>query len=199
LRVVPRGAAIDVTIITFALKSTATQPLALPAPARAVGRYDAAGAIVFGGPGQSSCTALTSAAFEATRDLWVKWPAEVVVGTQWSDSATIAACRDGIPLQVTIVRDYRVRAVAPDSTDAIDVERKSRVRISGHGTLRGDTVTMSGEGSGTATIKMAPHAGWPLDGNGTSTLELRAAGKNRTQVLNQRITFSFRQVSETAR
>lgn len=190
LRVVPRGAALDVTISAFSINSSYSQPLALTAPSRAVGRFDANGAIAFEGPGQSSCTALTSAAFESTRDLWVKWPSEVTAGTRWRDSTTITACRDGIPLRINLVRSYHVTTVANDSTRLVTVERTSRVALSGRGALRGDTVTMSGEGSGSAILHVAAQTGWLRDGAGSSVLQLRAAGKTRTQIVDQRVEFT---------
>lgn len=199
LRVVPRGAAIDVTITAYSINSSYSQPLALTASTRAVGRFDGNGGIAFEGPGQGSCTALSSAAFESTRDLWVKWPAEISVGTRWRDSAVAAACRDGIPLRVTIVRSYRVAAVSSDSSArVIDVERNSTVSVVGRGVLRGDSITVSGEGTGTATLHVAVATGWLLDGTGSSALQLRAVSKARTQIVDQRVEFTLRQ-TETSR
>jgi hypothetical protein len=196
LRVVPRGAAIDVTITAFTINSSYSQPLALTAPSRAVGRFSASGGLAFEGPGQTSCTALSSAAFESTRDLWVKWPAEVEIGTQWRDSTITAACRDGVPLRVTLVRTYRVTSVASDTSKLITVDRTSLVAVAGNGVLRGDTITVAGEGSGSAVIRVAAATGWMFDANGSSTLQLRAMSRARTQTVDQRVTFTARQLHQ---
>jgi hypothetical protein len=195
LRVVPRGAAIDVTISGYSILSSYSQPLALTAPSRAVGRFDANGGISFEGPGQASCTALSSAAFESTRDLWVRWPTEVIAGTQWRDSTVAAACRDGIPLRVTIVRNYHVIGISPDtSAQLIELERRSTVLVAGTGVLRGDSITVSGEGTGSATLRVASATGWLWDGGGRSTLQLRAISRARTQVVDQRVEFTLRRI-----
>jgi hypothetical protein len=194
LRVLPRGAAIDVTISAYSINSSYSQPLALTASSRAVGRFDAHGGITFEGPGQGSCTALSSAAFESTRDLWVKWPAEVTVGTRWRDSAVTSACRDGIPLRVTIVRNYRVTGASTDTlARLLDIERNSTVSVLGRGVLRGDSIAVSGEGTGSARLRVAATTGWLFDGSGNSTLQLRAVGKARTQVVDQQVEFTLRQ------
>jgi hypothetical protein len=199
LRVVPRGAAVDVTINAYSINSSYSQPLALTSVSRAVGRFDGHGGIAFEGPGQGSCTALSSAAFESTRDLWVRWPADVVVGTRWRDSTVASACRDGVPLRVTIVRNYRVTAASTDTlTRLIDVERTSTVSVTGRGLLRGDSITVSGEGSGSARLRVAAATGWLFDGNGSSALQLRAVSKARTQVVDQQVEFTLRQ-TETPR
>jgi hypothetical protein len=192
LRVVPRGAAIDVTISAFSIVSSYSQPLALTSPSRSVGRYNANGGVVFEGPGQPSCTSLTGTAFESTRDLWVKWPQEVIFGTRWQDSVIVGACRDGIPLQVSLVRSYVVKSVSADSVPLIAVERNSRVSVSGQGVLRGDTITVSGEGTGAATLHVQT-TGWIHDAGGNSSLQLRAITKTRTQIVDQRVEFSATQ------
>ncbi len=200
LRVVPRGAAIDVTVSAYSINSSYSQPLALTAASRAVGRFDVNGAVAFEGPGQGSCTALSSAAFESTRDLWVKWPSDVTIGTQWRDSTTASACRDGIPLRVTIVRSYRVTGVSSDtSAQMLDVERSSRVSVSGRGVLRGDSISVSGEGTGSARLRVITSTGWLFDGSGSSVLQLRAVSKARTQTVDQRVELALRQASEVSR
>ena len=200
LRVVPRGAAIDVTINEYSINSSYSQPIGLGAPSRAVGRFDANGGVTFEGPGQASCTALSSAAFESTRDLWVKWPTQAAVGTEWRDSTATSACRDGIPLRVIIIRNYHVTGLSADSTaQLLDVERRSTVRISGGGVLRGDTVGVAGEGTGTARLRVSIATGWMFDGTGSSVLQLRATSKTRTQIVDQRVEFTLRQSNEIPR
>jgi hypothetical protein len=194
LRVTPRGAAIDVTVGAYSIVSSYSQPLALTAASRAVGRFDALGGIAFEGPGESSCTSLTSTAFESTRDLWVKWPPDVVIGTQWRDSTVIQSCRDGVPFRVSLMRSYRVTAV-DTSTRLVVVDRTSQAAISGQGVLRGDTITLAGGGTGTARLRVEATTGWMYDAAGSSTLQLRAMSRARTQTVDQRVEFTARRDS----
>jgi hypothetical protein len=196
--VTPRGAAIDVTINEYVINSSYSQPLALTASSRAVGRFDENGAVSFEGPGQSSCTALTSAAFESTRDLWIKAPDTVSVGTSWRDSSAMSACRDGIPMLVTLTRSYRVVSVTGDTAaPMINLERSSAVTVSGQGVLRGDSIVVTGEGTGSAVLRIEANSGWVADGSGNSTLQLRAVSRARTQTVDQRVTFTARQDTQS--
>jgi hypothetical protein len=67
------------------------------------------------------------------------------------------------------------------------------VSIAGSGVLRGDSIVVAGEGSGSARLRVAATSGWLFDGNGTSTLQLRALGRTRTQFVDQRVEFTLRQ------
>jgi hypothetical protein len=99
-----------------------------------------------------------------------------------------------------LVRDYRVSGVDGDSAAAIvSVRRTSRVSISGQGVLRGDTVTLSGTGSGSATLRMRAATGWILDGEGTCALKLEARGQRRTQTVDQAASFSVRALPDSSR
>jgi hypothetical protein len=74
----------------------------------------------------------------------------------------------------------------------MEIERQSRVTIDGRGSLRGDTVMVTGQGMGTATLRVAPRSGWMIEGTGSNALQLRATGKSRTQLLDQHVDFTFR-------
>jgi hypothetical protein len=138
---------------------------------------------------------MAQAAIEATRDLWVKWPADVGVGDRWRDSTSIQICRDSVPLQVTLSREYRVVAATGDSSArTITVERRSTMGLTGRGSIRGDSTVVTGEGSGTATLRVSATTGWVIDGQATSDLQLRARGTRRTQLVEQRVTLAFHQV-----
>jgi hypothetical protein len=118
----------------------------------------------------------------------------VSVGTRWRDSTTTGACRDGIALRVTLVRSYRVTGLSSDtSVVLLDVERHSTVSVSGDGVLRGDSITVTGEGTGSAKLRVAAATGWLFDGTGSSALQLRAVNRTRTQVVDQRVEFTVRQ------
>jgi hypothetical protein len=200
LRVVPRGAAIDVTITTFSIQPASGPTQSLPGAVRAVGRYDGAGAVAFEGAARAGCGSIAAAAFEGTRDLWVKWPAELRVGDQWRDSASVALCRDGVPLQLVLLRRYVVTASAADSSGRLlTIDRRSTITVQGRGSIRGDSTTLAGEGTGSAVLRLSASTGWVIDGHGTSVLRLTARGTHRTQIVEQHLALSFHQSADSAR
>ena len=208
LRVVPRGSAIDVTISTFVVHVLPGPTQALPAAVRSVGRFDAAGAVEFEGAGRAGCASIAASAFEATRDLWVKWPAQLGVGDQWGDSASVALCRDGVPLRLILIRRYVVTATSEDTSGStsggtpsrlLTIERRSRITLEGRGSIRGDSTTLAGEGTGSATLRLSAASGWLIDGHAMSVLRLTARGTRRTQSVEQQLTLSFRQTGDSTR
>jgi hypothetical protein len=187
--VVPRGAALDVTISAFVVHMGGAT-VSLPQPARALGRFDRHGAIAFQGAALDDCASPTAAAVEFTRDLWVRPPSRVQVGDAWTDSASLTLCRDGVPLQSTILRAYRVVTV-DSAAQFLTIVRRTRVTLTGSGALRGDTVSVSGRGTGEATLRLSIRSGWLVDGTGTSQLRLEAVGRSRVQSVEQQLRFSF--------
>ncbi|HYV98778.1 MAG TPA: hypothetical protein VE967_15085 [Gemmatimonadaceae bacterium] len=196
LQVTPRGAAVDVAVSAYSIQPSGGTALTLTTPARAVGRFTSSGGVEFEGAGRTSCTAISQSAIEATRDLWIKWPADVRTGIRWRDSSAVSICRDGVPLQLTLVREYRITGITGDS---VAIARSSSMRISGRGPIRGDTTTVSGDGTGTATLRASMSSGWVLDGQGSSTMHLTARGAQRTQTVEQRSVISFRQSADSPR
>jgi hypothetical protein len=191
---IPRGAALDVTISRFQV-SLGGQPVrALTAPVRVLGRFQESGGIVFEGAATTDCTSLAATAVEATRDLWVRWPQTVRPRESWRDSVELAVCRDGIPLTLQITREFRVDSLRfPDSAAVLTVTRRSSVQLSGSGRLRGDTVSVTGSGTGEAVLRWSAASGWLVDGRGTSSLQLEARTGERTQRVDQQARFEARQ------
>lgn len=187
--VVPRGAALDVTISSFVVRS-GTGTVSLAQPARALGRFDQYGAIAFQGAALDDCASPAAAAVEFTRDLWMRPPSRVRAGDVWRDSSNVSLCRDGVPLRLTIVRDYGV--VAGDTVaQIVTIARRTRLTLTGTGALRRDTVSISGRGAGEAVIRVSSRTGWLVDGTGTSQLRLEAATRTRVQYVDQQVRVSF--------
>ena len=193
VRVTPRGAALDVTVSAYVVRSPTGAGRTLPSAVRAVGRFDSAGGITFEGAGLADCASMASAAIDATRDLWIQWPVQLSVGDQWRDSISTTACRDAVPLRLTLVRGYHVAAIADSQSRELTIERRSTLHVSGSGVIRGDTTTLTGDGTGTATLRLSAATGWLVDGTAVSTLQLRARGTRRTQLVEQRVSLTFRQ------
>ena len=138
----------------------------------------------------TSRTACASPAFGATqslRDLWFQPPDTLRIGTTWSDSSTYVVCRDGIPLQTSSARTFRVAAAADrGGRQVLTIDRRVRGTIRGDGAQSGEPLTILGQLSGELTYQLAPATGEVLSVTGTSLLEFTLTSRLRTQQVLQR-------------
>jgi hypothetical protein len=184
LRVTPRGSAYDIVLDSHVVRVGPTPAVRLPVGARAVARLTASGMFEFIGAGLEPCVGPARSAFESTRELWVRWPDSVRADTRWSDSSTTIICRDGIPLSLTTVRQYRLEEPSTDSL--LVIRRDGRVQVRGQGSLRGDTTTIVGDGTSDALLFIRPHTGWIDSARVGGMLRLEVRGSVRTQRVEQR-------------
>lgn len=181
------GSAVAVQVDSFVVSGGEAPPRRLlSAPLRATARVEPGRGWTFVGPATDPCRSPALAALDATRDLWVRWPAAVVRGQTWSDSAENALCRDGIPLRAVIVRHYTVEALPSSTQPHVIVRRRTQVTMRGEGLLRGDTTRISGDGSANAILQLDPQRGWIDLLDGDATLTLTVVGSARTQQVTQR-------------
>ncbi len=197
LQVTPRGAAYDIVLDSHVVHAGAAPPLRVASGARAIVRTVPAGGWEFVGAGLDACTALVRSAFEATRDLWIRWPDSARAGTGWSDSTTTTVCRDGIPLAVTLVRQYRVTQLPEDPLAPLVVARTSQLSLTGHGALRGDTTLITGSGTSDAVLYVRPHVGWLDSATVSGVLRLDVRGTSRSQAVEQRTQGEVRRTPDT--
>lgn len=185
LRVTPRGAAFDIVIDSHTVTVGRAPTVRLVTNARAVARPIVGSTFEFvSGSITEPCASPLGAAFDATRELWVTWPAQVREGERWSDSVTTTVCRDGIPLALTTIRQYRVERPLSDSL--LVVRREARLRLTGSGALRGDSTQITGEGTSDALLYLRPTLGWIDSARVSGVLRLEARGTVRTQLVEQR-------------
>ncbi len=121
------------------------------------------------------------------RETWVSPPRELALGTVWRDSSESPLCRDGVVLQVSSVREFRVdSALVRDGQLRVVVRRRSRAVIRGSGVQFGDSVHFEGRATGEARLELLPEGGIIAAGDGNSELRLTMRGRRRTQELVQR-------------
>lgn len=134
----------------------------------------------------AACSSVAWSVAQGLRDLWFRAPDTLRVGTTWRDSTSYMSCRDGIPLQLAVRRDFRVRAVAErDGRAVLIIQRESHTTLLGDGVQFGEPVKFTGAGSGTLQFELAPATGEFLGGSGTSTLEFTMQSRLRTQRVQQ--------------
>jgi hypothetical protein len=137
-------------------------------------------------PSSSACPSNSSAIVFSSRDLWLRPPDLLRPGTIWSDSSTSITCRDGVPLRMVVRRVYRVEGAASyGGAPTVTVTRTQRLEITGLGSQWGETVRVSGTGTGEMTLSLSARTGVIIHAVGHSTLDLTFTGSRRTQRVQQ--------------
>ncbi len=132
------------------------------------------------------CRSAVNAATLASRDLWMRLPDTLRIGTKWTDSTTATSCRDGVLLALTVSRAYRVTAAEGRGQDAVLlVSRTQRLRATGTGTQWGEAVRVEGAGDGEMALRLSASTGAVLDAVGRSTLTLSFVSARRRQRVDQ--------------
>jgi hypothetical protein len=119
-------------------------------------------------------------------ELVVSLPATLSAGSVWRDTATMVTCRGQVPLTTTLVREYRV--VGPTTwseAPALQIERRTTTSLEGTGSQGGQTISVSGNGSSTATLYV----------DRTTAVLLGASGESHSTltVTTPRASLPFRQ------
>lgn len=141
----------------------------------------------FGAPETAECGNPHAAIVEGVRDLWLSLPDTLAPGVRWRDSTRHVVCRDSIPLELLVDREFRVSgAMWRDSTVIVTVERRTHTRVSGTGRQFGDSVTITGEGTGAAMFEVSLTTGAAVFGSGESELRLTLRGSRGIQEMTQR-------------
>ena len=135
---------------------------------------------------RTACASPAFGAAQSLRDLWFQPPDTLRIGTLWSDTSTYVVCRDGIPLQASNARTFRVTAAADSGgRQVLTINRRARGTIRGDGAQSGEPLTILGQLSGELTYHLAPATGDMLSVTGTSLLEFTLTSRLRTQQVRQ--------------
>lgn len=134
------------------------------------------------------CASTALAVAQSLRDLWFRPPDTLRVGTTWQDSSSYVVCRDGIPLRTTVRRTFNVDGIANGSErPLLAVSRISRTTIEGAGSQFGESVGVSGTGSGRLTYHLDPASGEVVSASGSATLEISLRSRLRSQAVRQTV------------
>jgi len=181
------------TVSAYAVRNagraaTTPQGLALPFPFRA--EYSANGQqLGFTAPRDAApCASLALAAAQSLRDLWFSAPDTLRVGAAWSDSSSYVVCRDGIPLRATARRAFRVAGSSErDGKVILTISRISRSTLDGAGAQFGESVGVTGAGSGSLDYELDTARGEIVSAKGAATLDLTLRGRARAQAVHQAV------------
>jgi hypothetical protein len=187
----PRGAALDVRVDSFTVaQGAAARPsFRLAEPVRALGRVPGPGRQpIFDDPRLADCASPVGAVLQAAREAVVLLPEGVAAGARWTDTLQTTVCRDGVPLQLAVTRDFR----AEGDSAAPRVARAARLRIEGRGVSAGDSTTVTGDGTATAALALDPATGALDTATGESTTHLVVQGTRRRSTVEQRVRTTVR-------
>jgi hypothetical protein len=180
------GSVDSFTVQSTGLVPTGQRALAAPLPFAATlsdGRRPA----TFEAHPDTACAAPDAALLAVARDLLVPAPTSLTPGSVWSDTVASTVCRAGIPVTARSVRSYRVVGPAVrDSVPAIQLTRETALTMTGGGTPRGDTVTVTGTGRGSGELFVDPATGHYLGGDEETTVELTVSNGTQTRRFVQR-------------
>lgn len=192
------GTAVAVRVDSFVVSGGDAAPRQLLASAlRATARLEPGRGWTFVGAGDDPCRGPALAALDATRDLWVRWPARVQRGQSWADTTRSTLCRDGIPLAAVIVRHYQVEGLPSSTQPHVILRRRTEVTMTGEGRLRGDTTSIRGAGTANAILQLDPVRGWIDLLDGDATLTLTVVGSTRTQQVTQQSRSTMQRAPDT--
>lgn len=126
-------------------------------------------------PLANECDRREMTAVALARELFVRMPAELVVGGQWTDTARVFMCRGGVPVTV---QSYAVSTMQSlddgplgASTVAV-ITRTLTTRVEGSLATAWRTVGITGQGTGTQRITVDVTTGMLQQLRGTSDLTL---------------------------
>jgi hypothetical protein len=132
------------------------------------------------------CSSVALAAVQSLRDVWMKPPDTLRVGAAWSDSSSYVLCRDGIPIRAITRRTFRVAGFSERNGQILlAIARTSRTTSDGGGSQFGESVSVSGTGSGLLNYELDPASGEVRSASGNATLDLTLRSRVRTQVVHQ--------------
>jgi hypothetical protein len=163
-------------------------PTGLVVPFAMRAEYSARGVqLEFSAPFDAApCSSTALAVAQSLRDIWIRPPDTLRVGSAWSDSAAYVACRDGIPLRVTVHRAFNVSGTTMRGGRVLlSVSRTSVTVVEGSGTQFGEAVSLSGGGSGLLVYDLDPVNGEVVSAEGTAALDFALRSPLRTQVVRQ--------------
>lgn len=186
------------TIDSFSVHGDSVPPVSasvvLPIPFRLV-RDSAGGVQEIVSPDTSSCGSPAGALLMIARDLLVSVPHEVGIGVQWADTLVATSCRGDIPMTLTSRRSSIVtRASSANGPTLLHIRRESVTDISGMGTRRIQSTTVTGSGYGWSELMLDPANGQFLGGHGESTLELTFDAASRRVRFRQHVRQQIRRM-----
>lgn len=183
--------AVTGTIDSFSVEGTnipsAGQPVALPIPFGLV--PDSAGRLRdLVSPDTSSCGSPAGTLLALAREVLITLPADVRIGTTWSDSSSMTSCRGDIPITLTSERRSMLeRSSMDEGRVQLHVRRESLTSVYGTGTRRIQSTTVTGTGSGWFEHVLDPATGHLISGHGESRLELTFDAASRRMTFHQRV------------
>ena len=199
--VVDRDAGINVlhgTVDSFTVQGGSIPPAshgaALPIPFQLI--TDSSGQVLeLTSSDTSSCGSPAGTLLAIARDLLIPIPAELHVGEQWTDTTSAISCRGDIPITLGAIRTFQLSRTSIEHDGIrLHVRQESTINVSGTGTRRIQSTTVTGVGRGWSERTLDPTAGILLGGHGEAILELTFDAASRRMMFRQRVQHRIRKL-----
>ena len=141
----------------------------------------------------NECDRVETSATALARELLLRIPSSVQVGSRWMDSTIAFVCRSSVPIAVRTVNDYVVERIDSREKNAmVHVRRAFTVRMDGKLASPWRPLEVSGVGSGVQQLLVDAVRGAVQSVNGTSTITLQLTDRHlpnstRTQRVVQQV------------
>ena len=144
-------------------------------------------------PDTSSCGSPAGTLLVIARDLLIAVPPQVSIGQQWADTTSATSCRGDIPITLASTRTSVVsRSSIANGVTVLHIRRESATNVSGTGTRRIQSTTVTGSGHGWSELILDPASGVLVDGHGESTLDLTFDAASRRMRFRQHVRQEIR-------
>lgn len=128
----------------------------------------------------NECDRAETSATALARELLLRIPNTVQVGSRWIDSTIAFVCRSSVPIAVRTVNDYVVERIDGREKNAmVHVRRALTVRMDGKLASPWRPLEISGVGSGSQLIVIDAVRGAVQSLTGTSTITLQFTDRSR--------------------
>jgi len=133
-------------------------------------------------PVADPCKAPIHIALVSVRDLLIRAPDSLRVGSAWSDSGTSTTCRDGVHISLRARRQFLVTdAQRREEGWVLAITRTAATALRGEATRGTDTTRVDGTGSSTLRYQVAASTGAIISALGTGSVEILVRGALRAE------------------
>jgi len=180
------GLLLDITVGAPGIGVAALPGLSLPYAFSAPGVPAGSQYALSGRLAVDPCTTPAHVALGALRDLLVRVPDFMPLGIEWSDSGSFITCRDGVRLNLSTTRRFKLVGFEPRPDGGI-----LRVTRTATSTLRGltargdDTTRVEGTGMSTLQYELDAVTAAVLAASGSGSLDVVVRGALRAQRARQ--------------
>lgn len=115
-------------------------------------------------------------------------PGVIPAAGVWADSSTVSMCNGRIPVELTVIRTFRLLGESRhEGRRILLIERTARTRSAGNGSEGQHHIALTAQGSGADTLRVNAQTGVFLTSAGQYTSRVAITSSGRTQEFRQHV------------